>query len=126
MNADIPLMGKVLSQGDTKQVECGDTSMRTPSSRLPQEPKLGTKRESLDCLVHVRGREKAPRYLSDIGNSIFLRVHLCTDPSPPAPRLHHGVGGRRGNLIVVGIRLGAGFLPSQDLLAFFLQGKKRQ
>lgn len=131
-NAEIPLMGKALSQGDSKRSRVwrwpgpAHASMKTPSSRLAQESRLGTKSEPLECLVHLRTREMVPRYLSDVGNSIFLGVHLCTDPPSPAPRLHHRVGRWRGNLIVMRIWLGAGFLPSQYLLAFFLQGKKRQ
>lgn len=110
-----------------KDLECEDgQAPLMPAGGLAQEPKLGTKHGSLDWLVAPRGREVVAGYLSDVGNSIFLRVHLCTDAPPPAPRLHHRVGGRRGNLVVVRIRLGAGFLPGQDLLAFFLQGKKRQ
>jgi len=65
-------------------------------------------------------------YLSNIRNSIFFCVHLCTDPSSPASGFYYWVGRRRRNLIVMGIRLGTGLLPSQYLFAFFLQGKKRQ
>jgi len=100
--------------------------MRTSSYRLTHDSKLQAKYESLDCPVYLRIRQMATHYLSDIRNSIFLRVHFRTDPPSPAPGFYHWVGRRRGNLIIMRIRLGTGFLPSQYLFTFFLQGKERQ
>lgn len=128
-------MGKILSQGGSKWAEKtvepwhGHADMRTPHYRLIHDSKLYkllVKCDSFDCLVNFWIRQMAIRYLSNIRNSIFLRIDLRADPSSPASGFYHWVGRRRGNLVIMRIRLGTGLLPSQYLFAFFLQSKKRQ
>ena len=71
------------------------------------------------CLC-VEFRRVLSRSLADVADCVLLVVPLGAAPARAPAGLDHGVGGRGGDLVIVGVRLGAGLLPGQLLLTLLL------
>lgn len=78
------------------------------------------------CVVMHVFRACVQADLAHVADGILFGVDLGADPSPAAPGLDDRVGWRRGDLIIVWVRLAVGFLACHDLLAFFLQKFRAQ